>query len=145
MNDHSKTSGCGSHGGQDQQPRASVLNPNTEASAQTTLRVAGMDCADEVETVERALKPLSGVRDVRVNLMGGKVVVAHHRSVTAEQLIQAIASAGLSATPDQADATDAPADAQRSRLVSVAASALFTGAGLALQWTHLGPPVGGRN
>jgi len=140
MSDCSDSCGCGSNGDNDNTPRASVLNPNTEASAQTTLRVAGMDCADEVETVERALKPLSGVRDVRVNLMGGKVVVVHDRSVTAQQLIQAIASAGLSAPPDQADATDAPADAQRSRLVSVAASALLTGAGLALQWTNLGPP-----
>jgi Cd2+/Zn2+-exporting ATPase len=117
-----------------------VSNPEVQTSAQTTLRVAGMDCADEVEVVERALKPLPGVRRVRVNLMGGTVVVAHDRSVTAGQLIQAVAVAGLTARLDKADATDAPADAQRLRLISVVLSALLTGAGLVLQWTHLGPP-----
>lgn len=40
-----------------------------------------MDCADEVEAIQRALNPLPGVREVRVNLMGGKLVVAHVQSV----------------------------------------------------------------
>ena len=140
MSESCKTCGCPSNGGRDQAPPEPLPNPNAEGNAQTTLRVAGMDCADEVEAVERVLKPLPGVRQVRVNLMGGKVVVAHDPSVTTEQLVQAIASAGLTATPDKADPTDTPADAQRSRLVSVAVSALFTGTGLVLQWTNLGPP-----
>lgn len=104
----------------------------------TTLRVAGMDCADEVETVERALKPLPGVRDVRVNLMGGKVIVAHDATITPEQLIAAIGKAGLKASPDQAESRE-PADAQRSRLISVAVSGALTGVGLVAQWTNLAP------
>src|SRR5207245_902222 len=88
--------------GHDETPQESVLNPSIQASAQTTLRVAGMDCADELEAIHRALKPLSGVREVRVNLMGGKVVVAHDQSVTSEKLIRAIGSAGLKATSDEA-------------------------------------------
>lgn len=39
-------------------PHESVLNPDVQAGAQTTLKVAGMDCADEVEAIQRALKPL---------------------------------------------------------------------------------------
>jgi len=99
MSDH--TQSCGGGSGREtrnpQLPGAPEASPRT----QTTLKVAGMDCADEVETVENALKPLPGVREVRVNLMGGKVVVAHDHSVTPQHLIQAIVSAGLAATPDQ--------------------------------------------
>lgn len=84
MSDRCQSCGCGSNGDKDKTPRESVLNPNAQANAQTTLKVAGMDCADEVEAIQRALKPLTGVREVRVNLMGGKVVIAHDRSITGE-------------------------------------------------------------
>ena len=126
----------------DEAPREAVLSPEIRANSQTTLRVAGIDCADEVEAVQRALKPLAGVREVRVNLMCGKVVVAHDRSVTTDKLIQAIASQGLKAAPDEeAEEHGTPAGAQRSRLISVAASGILTGAGLILQWAKLGPPA----
>jgi Cd2+/Zn2+-exporting ATPase len=97
-----------------------------------------MDCADEVETVERALKPLNGVRDVRVNLLGGKVFVEHDASITSEQLMAAIGKTGLKASPDQSGARE-PADAQRSRLISVIVSGALTGVGLMLQWTDVSP------
>jgi Zn2+/Cd2+-exporting ATPase len=109
-----------------------------KADKQTMLRVAGMDCADEVAMLERALKPLPGVRDVRVNLMGGKVVIAHDATITPEQLITAIGKAGLKASLDQAESHE-PADAQRSRLISVAVSGVLTGVGLVAQWANLAP------
>ena len=101
-----------------------------------------MDCADEVETVERALKPLAGVLDVRVDLMGEKVVVAHNATITPEQLIAAIGIAGLKATRDQTEGREPAeaANAQRSRLISVTLSGLLTGTGLLVQWTKPGPP-----
>ena len=143
MTDCCNNRGCGSNGDKDKTPRESVLNPDVQADAQTTLKVAGMDCADEVAAVERAVKPLAGVRDVRVNLMGGKVVVAHDRSITTEQLIKAIADAGLKASSYKAEgvAAETPADAQRLRLISVAASGVLTSTGLALQWSKAGPPA----
>jgi len=111
------------------------------AETNTILRVAGMDCADEVEVVERVLNPLPGVGDVRINLMGGTVTVAHDRTVTAEQLVKAITDAGLKASSDspKSGETDAASGAQRGRLVSVIASGLFTGLGLIFQWTDVGP------
>ena len=48
------------------------LNPSVAGNLQTTLHVAGVDCAEEVSAIQRALKPLAGVRDVRVNIMSGK-------------------------------------------------------------------------
>jgi len=100
-----------------------------------------MDCADEVAAIERVLKPLAGVREVRANLMGGTVTVAHEAGVTEAQLIEAIARAGLKASGVESGGSSRPADVQRSRLISVGSSGAFTGLGLALQWTKLGPPA----
>lgn len=119
-----------------------MFNSDVEASGKTTLRVAGMDCPDEVAAIERVLKPLSGVREVRVNLMGGKVTIAHDASVQPDNLITAIASAGLKAQMDKAGENEnSSASIQRARLVSVAASGAFTGLGLVLQWSEVGPPA----
>ena len=41
------------------------------------LRVGGMDCASCAASVERALKSLEGVQDVRVDVIGGKVRVGY--------------------------------------------------------------------
>lgn len=135
MSEGCTTCGCGSKAGP---PGASVPAAESDGKPGTTLRVTGMDCADEVETVERALKPLPGVRDVRVNLMGGKVVVEHDASITPEQLVAAIGKAGLKASTDQTESR-APADAQRSRFFSVAISGALTGIGLVAQWTEVVP------
>ena len=107
---------------------------------QTLLRVSGMDCADEVELVNRALKPLPGVREVRVNLMAGTAVVAHSAEVSPDSLVAALGRNGLRATIAKADERAArPPEAQRGRIVSVVVSGAFTGLGLALQWLHVEP------
>ena len=61
---------------------------------QTLLRVAGMDCPDEIAAIERVLKPLAGVGEINVNLMAGTATIVHDGRVTPEQLIQAIGTAG---------------------------------------------------
>jgi copper chaperone CopZ len=57
-----------------------------------------MDCADEVAILERTLKPIAGVRDVRANLMASKITVTHDARVTAQTLLDAIASTEMKAT-----------------------------------------------
>ena len=44
------------------------------------IRSAICDCADEVEALEQVFRPIKGVREVRVNLMGGKVTLFHDES-----------------------------------------------------------------
>src|ERR1700758_5649942 len=78
------------------------LNPSAAGSLQTTLQVAGVDCAEEVSAIRRALMPLAGVRDVRVNIMSGKASISHNESVTPEALIKAIGATGLKATREGA-------------------------------------------
>jgi Cd2+/Zn2+-exporting ATPase len=110
-------------------------------AGQALLRVTGLDCADEVEAVNRTLKPLAGVQDVQVNLMAGTVAVAHTDAATTDALIAALGKAGLRATlATTGSATESPAaSGQRSRLVSVIVSGAFTGMGLALQWLKVEP------
>ncbi len=117
---------------------SAVLNTDAVGNIQTTLRVAGMDCADEVEALEQVFRPIKGVREVRVNLMGGKVTLFHDESVTPEQLIRAVASTGMKAVRDGDDAADLEG-AKRMRQISVAVSGVFTGLGLLLQWMKSAP------
>ncbi|MBS0657794.1 MAG: heavy-metal-associated domain-containing protein [Verrucomicrobia bacterium] len=57
---------------------------------QTVLSVSGMDCADEVTAIQRALQPVADVREGRVNLMAGKVTITHGPRIDANGLIEAI-------------------------------------------------------
>lgn len=117
-----------------------VLNPSAAGTHETVLAVSGMDCAEEVSAIQRALQPVEGVREVRVNLLAAKVTVKHSDQVDAERLIAAIkADAGLSARP--ADASE-PADEGASsswRTILVCASGALTGLGLLLGWLKLAP------
>ncbi|MHB1168895.1 MAG: heavy metal translocating P-type ATPase [Longimicrobiales bacterium] len=49
----------------------------SEATAACTLDVSGMDCSSCADTVEKALRHLEGVEDVRVDVLGGRVVVRY--------------------------------------------------------------------
>ncbi len=99
-----------------------------------------MDCADEEEVVNRALKPLPGVREVQVNLMAGTVAVAHAAEMSPETLVAALGRNGLRAAVVNANERPATAtEAQRGRIVSVVVSGAFTGLGLAMQWLYVEP------
>ena len=129
-----------SHPGHEAHEKSSASDLPADADATTTLRVSGMDCADEVAAVERALKSLAGVRGVRVSLMSGTVTVAHDRSADAQKFVSAIRVAGLNATVATAGAVEAQSHAQRGRVISVVVSGLFAGLGLLLQWSNTGIP-----
>ena len=115
-------------------PSKIVLNPEAGAQRETTLTIAGMDCAEEVAAIERALKPLPGVREVRANLLAGKATISHEASMTPELLIEAIGREGLKATVATVNASEASETAQRPRLISVLISGISTGLGLLIRW-----------
>jgi len=114
------------------------LNPAAAGHTQTTLRVEGMDCADEVAALEQVFRRLKGVRSMRVNLMGGTAILIHDESVTPRQLIDAVASTGMKATREGTGAVDLDR-LTRARRVSVAISGGFTGVGLLAQWMNFPP------
>lgn len=119
-------------------PAIVALNPAQKVDRQTTLRITGMDCADEVAALEQVLCPLKGVREVRVNLMGGKVTLLHDEGVTEAQLISAIAPTGMKASPDGEPATDLES-AKRMRQIAVSVSGLCLGTGMLIEWLKLAP------
>lgn len=43
--------------------------------AQVTYRISGLDCADEVAVLRERLSPLSGVRDLRFDILNGRMTV----------------------------------------------------------------------
>ena len=110
------------------------------AAALTSLRITGMDCADEVAILEKVLKPIVGVRGVRANIIASKISVAHDASVTPQQLIDAITPSGMEASLASVESRkEATTNAQRNRAVSVGASGILTGIGLVSQWTNFLP------
>ncbi len=126
-------------------PTPAVVAPTRTVPGQTVLRVAGMDCPDEIAAIERVLKPIAGVAEIKVNLMAGTATIAHDQRITPEQLIQAIGTAGLKASPmtDGRGAEDEHShDVSSIRLVSVIISGVFTGVSLLLQWQNLFAPYG---
>jgi Cd2+/Zn2+-exporting ATPase len=119
-------------------PSELVLNPDAAAERETTLTIVGMDCAEEVAAIQRALKPLPGVREVRANLLAGKATISHDASMTPELLIEAISAEGLKATVATAEAGEVSEIAQRPRLISVLMAGICTGLGLLIRWFHGG-------
>jgi Cd2+/Zn2+-exporting ATPase len=92
-----------------------------------------------VALIQRALKPLGGVREVRVNIMSGKAIIAHDETITPEVLIKVIGDTGLKAIREGEKAGDEAQQRQKQRLLSVSISGAFTLLGLLMHWTHSAP------
>src|ERR1700747_1473976 len=120
-------------------PTEITLNASAAGNLQTTLQVAGVDCAEEVSLIPRALKPVGGVREVRVNIMSGKAIIAHDETITPEVLIKVIGDTGLKAMREGEKAGDEAQQRQKQRLLSVSISGAFTLLGLLMHWTHSAP------
>lgn len=123
-----------------------AINADVKADRQTVLHVDGMDCADEVAAIQKALNPVAGVKEIRVNLMEGTVSIAHEARITSKELIAIISGIGLQAK--EKDGTDSShleehsASSQKKHLISVVSSGAFLGGGLLLQWQNLFDPYG---
>ena len=75
-NDEHKDDCCSGHDHSKAAPESIALNPDAKGDLQTTLRITGMDCADEVAALEQVLRPLKGVREVRVQLTPETALIA---------------------------------------------------------------------
>ena len=101
-----------------------------------------MDCADEVAVLERVLKSIPGVRGLQANIIGSKITVAHDPMVSAQQLIEAVAPTGMTASlAAEVRREEAASEGQRHRAISVGLAGALTGLGLILEWTDIGPAV----
>ena len=108
--------------------------PMPVGASEMTFRVSGMDCSEEVAAIERALKPIGGVLDIRANLVCSTVSIYHDGSAQSAKLIEAINRSGVEVQMDQT-ASNRFHVSLASCLVGT--SGLFTGLGIALQWLGL--------
>ncbi|PAW78076.1 MAG: cadmium-translocating P-type ATPase [Verrucomicrobia bacterium Tous-C9LFEB] len=115
------------------------LNSNSAGNIQTVLRVAGMDCADEVAALEQVFRPLKGIREVKINLMGGKVTLFHDDTITPAIIIQAVAKTGMKSSPEGGTTDSDLESMKRLRQLAVGISGVALSIGLILEWTKLSP------
>ena len=120
-------------------PQEFKSSPSMAGDLQTTLQVAGVDCAEEVAAIHRALKPMPGVRDVKVSIVSGKAVIVHDQHTAVDGLIKAINATGLKANREGEKLEDDAHQAQKRRLIFVSTSGAFTFIGLLVQWTAFAP------
>jgi len=108
-----------------------------EEVGRITLYVEGMDCADEVEIIDKKMKSLQGIRDYRVNLMNQSLNLAYEPSlVSAQDIIRAIAETGMKARLERAKKETKPWWQER-RIVLLFTAGVFTLIGFILGWLGL--------
>ena len=61
--------------------------------------VTGMTCSACVSHVEKAVKAVSGVKEVNVNLLSNSMTVSYDSDVSSEMICRAVESAGYGASP----------------------------------------------
>ncbi|MDP3024108.1 MAG: heavy metal translocating P-type ATPase [candidate division Zixibacteria bacterium] len=70
-----------------------------EPGVAVTLKIEGMDCADESEIIEKKMKSLGGVNNFDINLMTQQVKISYNPSlISVQDMIKAIAETGMRAS-----------------------------------------------
>jgi len=68
--------------------------------SQATYQVIGLDCAEEVATLRRALQPVPGVRDLKFDVLNARITVAYDEGRVGRSDIEAaVARTGMRAEP----------------------------------------------
>jgi Zn2+/Cd2+-exporting ATPase len=116
----------------DVSPAASESNPEVNAGAltRTVLRVEGMDCASCATTVEKRVSLLPGVHRAAVNFAAGRLDAEHDPGLALSDIEKAVTDAGYGVA--KARETERPPFWRTPRAISVFASGLLFGLGLAL-------------
>ena len=97
--------------------------------AESTFRIEGMDCHEEVAILERTLKRLTGVESLDADVMAQRLRVKHDAAVlTPTRIAEAVARTGMRAWLEHETAVQPSATTQaRVRLVAGSAAALAIG------------------
>jgi Zn2+/Cd2+-exporting ATPase len=114
------------------------ISLSTRDSSIMEMRVGGMDCASCAAHVERAIVSLSGVEDVTVDVVGGRVKVAMAQPLPRAQIAAAVRRAGYAVI--DAERREHPrawwaSRGTRGRLVAATVAGVMLAAGLGLHWT----------
>ncbi len=110
--------------------------------AESTFRVEGLDCREEVALIERRFKTLSGIEDFSADLMGQRLHVKYDAArLTAPAITAAVADAGMRAwLEDEAPVLTGPAGNRTRRALLTMCGGLFA-IGLAAEAAQVPSPI----
>ena len=109
-----------------------------ELHTESTFKVEGMDCREEVALIQRRFKHLPGLEDFSADLMGGLLHVKYDAAkLTASAIASAVADAGMRAWLEHEEPAPVAASAATRQRLLILSGASFA-AGLAA--SYLGVP-----
>src|SRR6059036_1630207 len=112
-----------------------------ELHAESTFKIDGMDCREEVAMLERRFKNLAGLEDFSADLVGQRLHVKYDAAkLSASAIASAVADAGMRAWLEHEEPIATSERDGRFRRSLVIAAGGCLAAGLALEW--LASPVG---
>jgi Cd2+/Zn2+-exporting ATPase len=105
-----------------------------ELHAESTFRVEGMDCREEVTLIERRFKALPGLEDFVADVMGQRLHVKYDAAkLTTSAIVGAVADAGMRAWLEHEEPLHTGSSNDRVRMTLLAAAGTCLGVGLALE------------
>src|SRR5438270_12421668 len=108
-----------------------------ELHAESTFKIEGMDCREEVAMLERRFKNLAGLEDFSADLMGQRLHVKYDAAkLSASAIAGAVADAGMRAWLEHEEPIAAGDAAARRRTILICLSGAALLAGLLLRSSH---------
>jgi len=113
-----------------------------ELHAESTFKIEGMDCREEVAILERRFKNLIGLEDFSADLMGQRLHVKYDAAkITASAIADAVADTGMRAWLDHEEPIVGTDRQMRTRQALVWTAGLTLAIGMALQFAGVGTAV----
>jgi Cd2+/Zn2+-exporting ATPase len=115
--------------------------PVCELHAESTFKIEGMDCHEEVAILERRLKRLTGLEALDADVIGQRLRIKYDAAkLSTGSIAEAVAQTGMRAWLEHEEPTPAPASAG-SRIQLLTFSGLAFGAGLGATFLGVPPSV----
>src|SRR5205814_1420346 len=106
-----------------------------ELHAESTFKIEGMDCREEVALIERRFRNLPGLEDFSADLVGQRLHVKYDAAiVSASAIAGAVADAGMRAWLEHEEPLSTGEGRARQRQILIGLSAAALVVGLAAQW-----------
>ena len=110
-----------------------------ELHAESTFKIEGMDCREEVAMLERRFKHLAGLEDFSADLMGQRLHVKYDAAkLSAAAIAGAVADTGMRAWLEHEEPIAVGEQGLRRRQLAVVASGILLAAGLAADVWRVG-------
>ena len=114
-----------------------------ELHAESTFKIEGMDCREEVAMIERRFKNLPGLEDFSADLVGQRLHVKYDATkVSTSAIVAAVADAGLRAWLEHEEPIAAGGRAARGRRILLGISGAALGLGLLVDILGVAVPLG---